>query len=112
LYKKVLIREVHVGKFTYTVHGNNDPYFYGKCPFNLHGRKCETELQHIFSVSSVANAEKQISILILLDVYNKKPIPLNNLHRAQTGWWFFVLQICHRHVKSDVSVYKPSVFFP
>jgi len=43
------------------------------------------------------------------DIYSVCYIFTNNAHstepptsyEAQTGWWFIVLQICHRHVKSD-----------
>jgi len=60
-------------------------------------------------LSALSQMPKNKYLLFLLHL--KKCISLKNLPQAQTGWCFVFLQLYHRHVKSDIQTYRPSVFF-
>jgi len=54
---------------------------------------------------------RKTDISHVYDTVIKERVPMNHLPHLQTDWLFYVLQICHRCVKCDIPVYRPSVYF-
>jgi len=108
------------------VHGENDPYFDGKRPLNLHGRDVKQSCNGLFwSALSHMPRNRYILFQFFCYIFTKKTY-FTDKPASCTDWLVdFVLQICQKHVKYNISkalyihtftegyisVYKPSVFF-
>jgi len=88
------------------LHGKNDRYFFGKSPLNLHGRDVNQSCNKLFYQLCLKCRETDIYSVCYILTKKTQSTEQVNLPLAQTGWWFFVLQICHKHSQFNILYFK------